>query len=309
MRINLFVLAAVLLAVTAVSFPQAPPPYRYESIRKVDFRNFNYGPLCPGTHKFLALTSTRLDLRNGHQEHGDSANYADLGSVTYVDLDGDGRDEAFVVIKGQTSGSSNGYVSAYVFALKVGSATQLWSKCEENSTAKLKGRTVIFTSPQWLANDAHCCFSYVSTATYGWKGKGLALLSTTRKKSDAGAPAENGTVDDLARRFAEAFTGRSLVAFDAAKPYRGRVTMVVEHSITGRTDMRGFTTLKTAAQWLMRSRKEANLNAGGLERCKNGTCTYADEGLLHNSLYLKKVTYGITKGRAYLKSVFFLDGD
>src|SRR5712691_948969 len=85
-------------------------------IRKVDFRNFNYGSLCPGYHEFLPIQpSDRLVLRKGRVQF-DELNYADFGSVEYVDFDGDGKEEAFVVIKGQTSGSSNDFQGAYVFA-------------------------------------------------------------------------------------------------------------------------------------------------------------------------------------------------
>ncbi|HEX8709382.1 MAG TPA: hypothetical protein VF723_14150 [Pyrinomonadaceae bacterium] len=152
-------------------------------IRKVDFRNFNYGPLCPGEHKFLALPADKLVLRRGHQQQGDEMSYADLGSVRYVDFDGDGQEEAFVVIKGQTPGSSNTYLAAYVFAYQNGSAKQIWTQCEENSAAALKGSSILFTRPEWVGDDAHCCFSYVTTDTYRWKGSKIALISTRRKKT------------------------------------------------------------------------------------------------------------------------------
>lgn len=152
-------------------------------IRKVDFRNFNYGALCAGEHKFLAVPEGNLVLSKGHQQQGDEMNYADLGSVKYVDFDGDGKEEAFVVIKGQTSGSSNRYLAAYVFAYQNGSAKQIWTQCEESSVAVLKGRSILFSRPEWVGDDAHCCFSYIATETYGWKDSKIALISTKRKKS------------------------------------------------------------------------------------------------------------------------------
>jgi hypothetical protein len=152
-------------------------------IRKVDFKNFDYGALCAGEHKFLAVPEDKLVLSNGHQQHGDEMNYADLGSVKYVDFDGDGKEEAFVTINGQTAGSSNKYLAAYVFAYQDSAAKQIWSQCEESSVAVLKGRSIVFTRPEWVGDDAHCCFSYVKTDTYGWKGSEIALISSTRKKS------------------------------------------------------------------------------------------------------------------------------
>lgn len=152
-------------------------------IRQVDFKNFDYGALCEGEHKFLPVPEGNLVLSKGHQQQGDELNYADLGSVKYVDFDGDGTEEAFVIINGQTSGSSNQYLAAYVFAYKDGAARRIWSQCEENSLAVLRGRTIIFTRPEWVGDDAHCCFSYIATDTYGWKGSDIALLSTKRKKN------------------------------------------------------------------------------------------------------------------------------
>lgn len=309
MKINYPILAAVLLGAASISFAQARSGAASD-IRKVDFKNFNYGALCPGTHKFLAPTGKRLVLRNGHQEHGDNSNYADLGPVTYVDFDRDRRDEAFVIVKGQTSGSSGGYLSAYVFAYKNGRARQIWSKCEESSTAELKGRQVVFASPQWLKNDAHCCFSYISTGTYGWKGSGISLLLTRRQKSsETGSSSETETIEQLAARVSKAFMSRDLRALDATKPYGAQVGLVVEHSLGAKSETKKFKRLKDAGLWLMKRRKDANLNAGELESCKNSVCAYVIEGLLHNNLYLKKITYGLTNGRPYLKSIHFLDGD
>jgi hypothetical protein len=153
-------------------------------IRNVDFKNFNYGRLCAGYHKFLPTDPRdRLVLRKGHVQFGDEMNYADLGSVKYVDFDGDGKEEAFVVINGQTSGSSNAFLAVYVFAYRNGKARQIWTKCEENSAAELKERSVLFTYPEWVGDDAHCCPSYFTTDTYGWKGSGFARISKKRKAS------------------------------------------------------------------------------------------------------------------------------
>ena len=156
-------------------------------IRQVDFRNFDFGALCEGEHKFFAPPVERLVLKKGHQQlPGDSMNYADLASVDYVDFDGDGSEEAFVVVDGQSSGSSNTYLTVYVFAYRDGRAVKIWSQCEENSVAILKGRSIIFKRPEWTDEDAHCCFSYVRTDTYGWKGSEMAVISTVREKTGGG---------------------------------------------------------------------------------------------------------------------------
>ena len=258
----------------------------------------------------MAVSVKRLILLNGHAEQGDSSNFTDLGAVNYVDFNRDGKDEAFVVINGQTSGSSNGYVAAYVFAYQNGRAKQIWSKCEESSSSELKGRSIVFISPEWRKNDAHCCFSLISTGTYGWKGSKIALLSLTHKKAGDEHPADaEMTIEQLAAKVSDGFTSRSMGSLDAGRHYVGSMIVRVEHSLGNRPETRRFTTFKAAGAWLMRNRREANLVAGDLTLCKRGICTYADRGMLHNTLYLQKITYGLAKGRPYIKAIYFIDGD
>lgn len=146
-------------------------------IRKVDFKNFNYsssGDWCRG----------KLVLRKGHAKYGDS-NYdtADLSSVRYVDFDGDGKEEAFVVIEWSTFGTAGGGVDVFVFSYRNDSAIKIWSKCNERSGAKLVGRSILFTYPEYIGDDAHCCPTYITTETYTWKRNGFVRTSKKRKRS------------------------------------------------------------------------------------------------------------------------------
>ncbi|HVF55737.1 MAG TPA: hypothetical protein VM934_06280 [Pyrinomonadaceae bacterium] len=153
-------------------------------IRRIDFKNYNYGRLCGvRDDSWVALPEVDLVLRRGHQKYDEGEkDYADLGSVKYVDFDGDGKEEAFVVIKGSTStAAGDAFLSAYVFAYQNGAARQIWSKCNENSTAVLRGRSILFTYNEYVGEDAHCCPSYLTTNTYGWKNSAIALISKKRK--------------------------------------------------------------------------------------------------------------------------------
>lgn len=143
------------------------------SIRKVDFKNFTYNSSC----------FNNLVLRKGHTQYGES-NYdtADFSSVKYVDFDGDGKEEAFIIIDWSTSGSSGGGVEAFVFTYRNGSAQQIWSKCNERSSTVLRARSILFTYPEYVGDDAHCCPSYSATDIYAWKGTGIARISKKRKK-------------------------------------------------------------------------------------------------------------------------------
>jgi hypothetical protein len=167
-------------------------------IRKVDFKNYDYGALCGGPHKFLALTGDTLVLKNGRAEQGDEMNYTDLESIKYIDLDGDGSEEAFIVNNGQTTGSSGGYVAAYVFCYKNRATRHHWTKCEENSTADLIGRTITFTSPEWIGADAHCCFRFIRTETLTMRRGKMVVIRTKRRRTDSAKIRGRSTVAETA---------------------------------------------------------------------------------------------------------------
>ena len=148
--------------------------FAQSEIRKVDFKNFAYGEAC---------FPNNLVLRKGHQKWGDSVyDTADLSSVKYIDFDGDGREEAFVVVNWSTSGSAGGGIETFVFTYLNGSAHQIWSKCSEGASAILRGRSIIFTYPEYVGDDAHCCPSYETTDTYAWKGSSIIRISKKRKR-------------------------------------------------------------------------------------------------------------------------------
>jgi hypothetical protein len=104
---------------------------------------------------------------------------------------------------------------------------------------------------------------------------------------------------------------------DAQKPYLGTVRIVIENSLgepndKGRFVIRRFGSLAKAEAWL-KSREHDEMPAREsrpLQRCAKGVCTYNfDGGILHNHLYLKKITYGTRAGCPYIKTIYLLDGD
>ncbi len=142
------------------------------SIRKIDFRNFDY-PACDGP---------TAQLRNGKHQYGDSEHdVAKLRRVWYVDLNGDGRNEAFVVVDWSSSGSVGGGVNAYVFAMQNGLPAAIWMRCNGRSGAELVGKTIKFYYPEYVGNDPNCCPSYKATDTYAWRRGGLTRISKKRK--------------------------------------------------------------------------------------------------------------------------------
>jgi hypothetical protein len=133
----------------------------------------------------------------------------------------------------------------------------------------------------------------------------------------AQSPCKKQSVQDLAKQIAEAYQGKTLSSLDAQMPYPGRVRIVIENSLgepddKGRFVIKSFTSLAKAEAWL-KSREHDGMpgrESRPLERCAKGVCTYNfNGGILHNHLYLKKISYGIRSACPYIKTIYLLDGD
>jgi len=142
----------------------------------------------------------------------------------------------------------------------------------------------------------------------------LICLSMT---SQTKAQCKKQKVEELVKAVAASFEAKTLRSLDADHPYVGKVRVVIEHSLAddndkGRFVIRRFTSLARFEAWL-KSREIEELpgrESRPLTRCAKGVCTYNfDGGILHNHLYLKKITYGVRNGCPYLKTIYLLDGD
>jgi hypothetical protein len=133
----------------------------------------------------------------------------------------------------------------------------------------------------------------------------------------AQTPCKKQPVEDLVKAVAEGYETRTMRRLDAQKPYVGRVRIVIEHSLADdnakdRFVIRSFSSLARAERWL-KSREHEEMpgrDTKPLGRCAKGVCTYNfDGGIVHNTLYLKKITYGTRGGCPYIKTIYLLDGD
>jgi hypothetical protein len=123
-------------------------------------------------------------------------------------------------------------------------------------------------------------------------------------------------VEDLVKAVAEAFQNRWMGTLDADRPYVGRFKIIIEHSLAEDNDPQRFEsrTLRSLAQaesWLKRREHDGMGRATKpLVKCVKGVCSYNfDSGILHNTLFLKRITYGIRNGCPYVKTIHLLDGD
>jgi hypothetical protein len=130
----------------------------------------------------------------------------------------------------------------------------------------------------------------------------------------ASPPCKYQKIDDLAKAIAENYDTKRLSGLDSQKPYAGRVRVVIEHSLgeDNAKIVRWFTSLARAEAWL-KSREHDQLPAREsrpLKQCAKGVCEYDfDGGILHNHLYLQKISYGLRGGCPYIKTIYLLDGD
>jgi hypothetical protein len=141
-----------------------------------------------------------------------------------------------------------------------------------------------------------------STTTSGSTGSESALALT---------PSEAETLEQLVNAVARAWSEGKLGSLDARRPYMGSVRIRVEHSIVDRVESRSFKTLAQAEHWFKRRERAdgPGRNIGPLQQCSKGVCTFEQTGMLHNNLYLQRITYGMRGGRPYIKAIHVIDGD
>lgn len=140
----------------------------------------------------------------------------------------------------------------------------------------------------------------------------MLLLLIAPLPGHAQTAAKKEMVEELVKALAEAYTSKSLGGLAAGRPRLGRVSIIVEHSISGGRDVRSFKTLEAGERWLKSREREDGpaRQVMPLKRCRRGVCAYDfDGGILHNNLYLQKVAYGYRNGRPYVKTIYLLDGD
>lgn len=131
----------------------------------------------------------------------------------------------------------------------------------------------------------------------------------------AKSPSKNETIEQVVQELAEAYAARDLGKLDSEHPYFGKIKIIIEDSLGEGKDayhVKWVKTLGQAEAWL--KSREIDQRPGReirpLLKCKKGVCTFDfSGGILHNTLYLKRVTYGERKGRPYIKTILLLNGD
>jgi hypothetical protein len=148
-------------------------------------------------------------------------------------------------------------------------------------------------------------------------GLALALLVLS-SSAQAQSTTRRNSIEQLVDKLEIAYANGALGRLDRQRPYLRRVKIVIEHSLAGDTDkdrfeIREFKTLAQAEKWLTSRQREDGTpfrDVRSLLNCKGGVCRYDfDGGILHNHLYLKRIAYGYSNRRPYIKTIYLLDGD
>lgn len=145
----------------------------------------------------------------------------------------------------------------------------------------------------------------------------LGLTGFAQSKTTSGASAADQlrahtspraqTIQQLAKTVADAFGDRKLGSLDAGRPYMGSVRIRIEYNVD--VENRSFKTLEAAEQWLKsKETKDGEMtvprrDAGALQKCQKGVCTFESAGGLHGILWLKQITYGMKKRQPYIKVI------
>lgn len=143
-------------------------------IRSVDFRNFTYNKI--GDENSVTLRKGR-NLVKG--EYSSGIYGSQLATIKYLDFDGDGKEEALVVVDySQEAAGANWSQHYFVFAYRNGAAQQIFNDSRYKSSGfRLSGKSLIVEAPFWKDADASCCPSLAETATYAWRGNKFARVS------------------------------------------------------------------------------------------------------------------------------------
>jgi hypothetical protein len=137
-------------------------------IHSVDFRNFTYDG--------IGSESERVTLRKGRNlvkgDYSSGTYGTEIGTIKYVDFDGDGKQEALVVLNySQEAAGSYWEQHYFVFAYRDGRAQQIFHESRYKSYGfRLRGNALVVGSPHWRDDDAHCCPSQFEVATFRWRG-------------------------------------------------------------------------------------------------------------------------------------------
>ena len=169
---NIFLILAVFACLAISAQAQS-------DIRKVDFKNFTYEPLCAGgeTEKVTVKNGEISAERKIDGEYTERF-YFEVFHIAYGDVDGDKNDEAVILSVCNTGGTGQ-FTEGFVYTLKNGKPSLL-ARIEGGDrgfggllSAKVEKGLLVVESNDAGNFGANCCADFIETIKYRWNGENL----------------------------------------------------------------------------------------------------------------------------------------
>ena len=189
----------------------------------------------------------------------------------------------------QFDDAATGY-AAYCFSNKSAVGRAILTKC-------IKGQPCEFTG---TVETGQCKTpSYLNQPSSSYR---VVDVASVRFVPTNPITAKKGTIEYLVQTLAAAFESGRMGTLDAERPYLDTVQIIIEDSLSDDKSTKTYKTLKAVDNALGEQRASHRF-----ERCAKGVCSF-EGGVLHNTLFLHKITYTIANGRPYIKAIYFIAG-
>lgn len=148
-------------------------------IHSTDFNNFTY-------EDCKAYGGRAITLRNGEYTYKGriAESRSKLLAVKYVDLNADGRDEAFIDMRTWPGGSIPYIDDYYVFQYRKGVLGLVFHTSRETPQRMVvRGRAITIVAPFWEdGSGPFCCPPFIETIVYRWRGSRLIVVGRRLRK-------------------------------------------------------------------------------------------------------------------------------
>lgn len=178
--IALFVIAAVIVIAARSCGGDEPAP-QVETLIETVVETATVAPATTSEEPADTGPPPRGDIEavNWRSEVGAQPMVREVEDVVYGDLDGDGYDDALVLVRLEGSGA---YLDYYVYTYRGESLVQLFAK-----TGVERGRvepaalprSFVETTPVYAPGDPNCCPSELQLTTYTWSASAGAFVETS----------------------------------------------------------------------------------------------------------------------------------
>ena len=181
MKRSFFVLAILVLTVFAVQ--------AQTDIHSVDFKNFTYSANCVGEKPEIITVKDGQFMREKKMDgYVDRMGFG-VYSITYGDLNGDGRDEAIILSSCNTGGTGQ-FTEGFVYTMKAGKPW-LWARIPGGDrgdgglvSAKADGGLLVVEANAIDGSNGSCCPQFIETSKYRIaNGKLVASGKSVRREA------------------------------------------------------------------------------------------------------------------------------